>query len=163
MLIGVCRRETVCEALSDRLSNGRDGPMTEQERRRATYVFDAWEVEYEDLSKPGRPLYRAIQRDREPDPRLTKATTNAARPMRTIKHARCGVDGRIVGRLEDTSEGVLWIGFVIEEQELRANPTFLDELSAPVVPECRIHGRREIAADDIKNWAKTQDSNDLFV
>lgn len=134
--------------------------MTKQKRRRAVHVVGAWDVEFEDLSTPERPLYRRTYRDRDPDPRLMKATGN---PARTMKYVRCSSDGRIVGALMETSEGLLWISYVIEGQELRVHPTFLDELSETVAPECRIHGEREITADEIKTWAKNRNPKDKFV
>jgi hypothetical protein len=137
--------------------------MTKQERRRPVHVFDAWEVEFEDLSTPDRPLYRHSYRNRDLDPRLEKATGNPARPARTIKYVRCSSDGRIVGVLMGTSEGLLWVPHVIEEQELRVHPVFLDELSETVAPECRIHGKRKITADEIRTWAKNRNSKDKFV
>ena len=93
--------------------------MTKQKRRRSVHVVGAWDVEFEDLSTPERPLYRHTYRDRDPDPRLMKATGN---PARTMKYVRCSSDGRIVGALMETSEG------------LRGSPTSLRDKSYAFTP-----------------------------
>ena len=135
--------------------------MTKEERRRAILSLGEWNLEKEDLSEPGRPLYRWTPRYVEPDPRLQKAGDN---PAPLLKRVRCSEgDGRILGALLETSEGILWVAYVAQEGELRALATFLDELAEDVELRCRKHGRRQATADEIKTWAQTPNTEDLFI
>jgi hypothetical protein len=137
-------------------------------KRRPFVETDRWRLVVENLSTPGKPLYKGIPRFEEPDARVESALRS---PGKSVAMFRCGAKGcgYMLGQVIKTAdEGLLALVYDLRPdpfqiqmrrflpakrriaEELEARVVFLDEVDC-VTTRCWKHGQCDpVAVSTIK-------------